>query len=315
MQCPSDGCIINRDTKLAPLIRQRMDLTFVLNLFSIPLGLGDKTIQEVCDKYNIDCPNFITLLHLQCQPDLADRNQLEQLDASTILSYLKESHNYFLNYRLPSIRQKFAAALPEGNTRETILSYFKEYEKEVNEHMHYEDEVFFPYVAQLISGNKQAHYSVKDFEARHDNIEEKLEDLISLILKYLPIRGDAFLLSDVLDELQTCDRDLNLHTFLEDKVLVPKIEKIEQTHTVIEPVKESKSSSENDELSDREKEIVCGVAKGMSNKEIADELFISIHTVITHRRNISRKLSIHSTAGLTVYAILNNLIDIETLRP
>ena len=47
----------------------------------------------------------------------------------------------------------------------------------------------------------------------------------------------------------------------------------------------------------------------MSNKEIASHLFISIHTVITHRRNISRKLQIHSLAGLTLYAIANNLID------
>jgi DNA-binding NarL/FixJ family response regulator len=56
------------------------------------------------------------------------------------------------------------------------------------------------------------------------------------------------------------------------------------------------------------------VAKGMSNKEIAEVLFLSVHTVITHRRNISRKLGIHSSAGLTVYAIINNLIDINELR-
>ena len=47
----------------------------------------------------------------------------------------------------------------------------------------------------------------------------------------------------------------------------------------------------------------------MSNKEIASHLFISVNTVITHRRNIARKLQIHSVAGLTIYAIANNLID------
>ena len=62
-------------------------------------------------------------------------------------------------------------------------------------------------------------------------------------------------------------------------------------------------------LGEREKEIICCVARGMSNKEIADRLCISIHTVTTHRRNISSKLEIHSPAGLTVYAILNGLID------
>ena len=56
-------------------------------------------------------------------------------------------------------------------------------------------------------------------------------------------------------------------------------------------------------LSSREKEIITCVVKGMTNKEIADALYLSAHTVITHRRNIARKLQIHSPAGLTIYAI------------
>lgn len=62
-------------------------------------------------------------------------------------------------------------------------------------------------------------------------------------------------------------------------------------------------------ISEREKEIIISLVMGMSNKEIANRLFISVHTVITHRRNITRKLQIHSLAGLTLYAIANNLID------
>ena len=52
----------------------------------------------------------------------------------------------------------------------------------------------------------------------------------------------------------------------------------------------------------------------MLNKEIADRLHLSLHTVIAHRKNISRKLNIHSTAGLTIYAIVNHLIDIESVK-
>ena len=67
--------------------------------------------------------------------------------------------------------------------------------------------------------------------------------------------------------------------------------------------------SDSHELSTREKEILICVAKGMLNKEIADLYNISIYTVITHRKNISRKTGIKTVAGLTVYALLNNLID------
>ena len=79
----------------------------------------------------------------------------------------------------------------------------------------------------------------------------------------------------------------------------------------IEP-EEEEDSQEN--LSQREKEIVICVVKGMTNKEIAEKLFLSIHTVITHRRNISKKLQIHSAAGLTIYAIVNKLVELSDVK-
>ncbi|MDE5890632.1 MAG: LuxR C-terminal-related transcriptional regulator [Bacteroidales bacterium] len=72
--------------------------------------------------------------------------------------------------------------------------------------------------------------------------------------------------------------------------------------------------SDGDELSAREKEILVCVAKGMLNKEIADQLNLSIYTVITHRKNITRKTGIKTVAGLTVYALLNNLIDYSSVE-
>lgn len=78
--------------------------------------------------------------------------------------------------------------------------------------------------------------------------------------------------------------------------------------------KDQKKQSDQEDLSEREKEILISVVKGMSNKEIADFHNISIHTVITHRRNIGKKLEIHSVSGLTIYAILNKLVDIKDIE-
>lgn len=77
---------------------------------------------------------------------------------------------------------------------------------------------------------------------------------------------------------------------------------------------EDAPESEDYDLSSREKEILVCVAKGMLNKEIADFYNISIHTVITHRKNITRKTGIKTVAGLTVYALLNNLIDSSSIE-
>lgn len=74
------------------------------------------------------------------------------------------------------------------------------------------------------------------------------------------------------------------------------------------------NSNGDNALSAREKEVLICVVKGMTNKEIAEKLFLSAHTVISHRKNITRKLDIHSVAGLTVYAIVNNLIGLEDIE-
>lgn len=102
--------------------------------------------------------------------------------------------------------------------------------------------------------------------------------------------------------LQSYDSSVGIYDTPEDIAL--KLEQLVQQE-------EEDGDSGQETLSLREKEIVCAVVKGLTNKKIAEQLFISVHTVITHRRNISRKLQIHSPAGLTIYAIVNKLVDIQ----
>jgi DNA-binding NarL/FixJ family response regulator len=78
--------------------------------------------------------------------------------------------------------------------------------------------------------------------------------------------------------------------------------------------KEGELTSRHHALSTREQEIIVCIVKGMTNKEIAEKLFLSSHTIITHRRNITKKLQIHSSAGLTIYAIVNKLVRLEDIQ-
>jgi DNA-binding NarL/FixJ family response regulator len=82
------------------------------------------------------------------------------------------------------------------------------------------------------------------------------------------------------------------------------------TRLIIEPEEEKRHES----LTIREKEIIVCVIKGMTNKQIAEKLHLSSHTVISHRRNIATKLQIHSTAGLTIYAIVNKLVELDDIK-
>ena len=89
---------------------------------------------------------------------------------------------------------------------------------------------------------------------------------------------------------------------------------IEQKISTVMKAAPADQKGDGEELSSREKEILVCVAKGMLNKEIADHFNISIYTVITHRKNITRKTGIKTVAGLTVYALLNNLIDMNAME-
>ena len=95
-------------------------------------------------------------------------------------------------------------------------------------------------------------------------------------------------------------------------MLLPLAELLEKGRDRIETQEETGAGQ--DILSDREKEIVKEIARGLTNKEIADKLFISVFTVTTHRKNITQKLGIKTIAGLTVYALMNGLISPEEIE-
>ncbi|MBE9468128.1 MAG: response regulator transcription factor [Bacteroidetes bacterium] len=89
---------------------------------------------------------------------------------------------------------------------------------------------------------------------------------------------------------------------------------INQIKDITEQFLKSEKTSKNSILSNREKDVLRHIALGLTNKEVADKLFISIHTVVSHRKNITKKLDIHTVSGLTIYAILNKIIDIESSK-
>lgn len=107
------------------------------------------------------------------------------------------------------------------------------------------------------------------------------------------------------DDLRTYDGSVNL--FDDPVTIVRKLREACSSH-------QENPDAESHDLSAREKEILVCVAKGMLNKEIADACNLSIHTVITHRKNITRKTGIKTVAGLTVYALLHNLIDSNSIE-
>jgi regulator of cell morphogenesis and NO signaling len=164
-----------------------------------------------------------------------------------------------------------------------------------------------PYVEALLAGKPTADYSIEIFRSRHDRVEEHLRELKQIIIKYYPAGGTNEL-NDALYDIFTCEQELSSHNTVEEELFMPAVELLASARP------QAAVEEERGALSSREREIVVCVVKGLTNKEIADELCISTHTVITHRRNIAAKLQIHSAAGLTIYAIVNKLVDLTELK-
>lgn len=129
---------------------------------------------------------------------------------------------------------------------------------------------------------------------------------ISAIKKEFPKIKTVAILSSFIDSKTLTDFDDTISIFDETDSIITKMDGL--------LTKNEEESTDTEQLSYREKEIIACIVKGMTNKAIADKLSISIHTVITHRRNITKKLQIHSAAGLAIYAIVNKIVEIQDIK-
>lgn len=308
------------DDKMISIIADNYNILQSLGRFGINLGFGDKTVREVCEEQNVDTYTFLSVVNFSVNGYKSIDDE-ERFSIPTLLQYLKSSHEYFLNFQLPFIRRKLDDALDESdNLARLILKLYDEYSHEVKHHMQYEEKTVFPYVDDLLNNNVDNNYDIETFSKHHDQIDLKLKELKNIIIKYLP--SDAHhnnQLIATLYDIYNSEEWLRQHSQIEDSIFIPVIRKLEQKYKQNDvSAKISRMINPNPEngeaLSDREKDVIVCLVQGMTNKEIAESLCISINTVITHRRNIARKLQIHSPAGLTIYAIVNNLVDISSVK-
>lgn len=306
--------------KMISLIRDNYNLLQSLGSFGISLGFGDKTVKQVCDDQNVDTNTFLAVVNFTIN-GYREMDDVSRLSVPTLLQYLKASHDYFIGFQLPFIRKELVDALDENdNLARLILKLYDEYSRSVTQHMKYEEKTVFPYVESLIAGKPMANYAIDMYSKHHGQESMKLRELKSIIIKYFP--GDSLRnnqLSATLYDIYNNEEWLALHAEVEDKIFIPAIKCLEdksRQSNVSAKISSmiGKNQEGADALGEREKDVIVALVQGMSNKEIAEHLCISVNTVITHRRNIARKLQIHSPAGLTIYAIVNNLIDISAVK-
>ncbi len=295
-------------TKMADLLMANGQLLYVLPCFGIEMGFGEKTIEEVCAEHNVSLPLFLVVCNQHTFNNYAPNNaELRTIDISDVVKYLRSAHKWYVETDMSAMINNLLALAEEyvhPTSKNMLTTFCDKYRQDVIAHIRYEEDVVFPYINQLLAGGKP-DLKIGEYQNSHQNVDTTLRDLRNIIIKYVPHTCPVRQCIPVLNNLFLFEYNLHRHTLLEDTVLIPLMETLQL---------QDQSDSYAGELSERERQTLAALARGLSNKEIAYALNISRHTVVSHRKNIVRKTGLKTAQGLTLYAFIHKLITLKDLR-
>ena len=241
--------LYKKTDNLSALITAQPQLLLTLSHFGIPMGFGDKTIAQVCAEHDVDPQFFLLICEVYSNDNyFPSAATLRATPMEGLVPYLLRSHDYYLNRRLPHIGlhlEKIAEMLP-SRAGKAIKQFFSAYIEEVREHFSHEEKIVYPHISHLLAGESDDNFKIKDFLDSHDNLEDKLSDLVQIIFKYLPgshtppvspsilegelgtTHADDDAIDMIFDILQL-SRDLRKHAIIEDKILGPYVKQLEKT--------------------------------------------------------------------------------------
>lgn len=215
---------------MADLVLGNSKLLLMFPRFGMDLGFGDRSIAEVCAMNNVSPRFFLMICNVYSNDDYTPSPEdIASVDLKALVNYLLESHKYYLNERLPHIEEHLNhiinACIPKyGNM---LRRFFDEYKNEVVDHFVYEENKVFPYLQQLVNQNVKTDYKIRVFHENHTNIEDKLSDLMNILVKYLP--ADVFPKEriEIALDINELSADLMSHALIEERVLIPFVESLE----------------------------------------------------------------------------------------
>ena len=217
--------------KMSELITAEPGLVLILQRVGLALGFGDHSIGQVCAQHGVSADFFLLLCNIYTHEGyVPDRQRILSTPMGQLIPYLRLSHEYYVTKRLPHIERHLhhiAEHLPE-RVADVLMRFFEVYKREVAEHFAHEEQMVYPHVEALQRGEQDERYHIGDFVETHGNLEDKLSDLVQIIFKYLPEEATTDDAVDVVYDILQVSNDLNKHSLIEEKVLVPYVKHLEQ---------------------------------------------------------------------------------------
>jgi regulator of cell morphogenesis and NO signaling len=227
---------VSANQKLSELVLINPDVLLMIEHFGIEMPFTDKDIAVICEEHKINVGLFTLVSGFYIRKNIVNEYLPVFDDIDTIIKYLENSHEYYLNEKYPEIVETIKSMSEVNSHKEMALvrKFFDDYFNEVKEHLDYEDKIVFPYVTSLYNALQgvektvsNTSYSVSEYKTHHNDIEEKLDDLKKLLLKYLPKNNDSKIRRKLLIQITEVEFDLSIHSHIEDKILIPLVSKLE----------------------------------------------------------------------------------------
>ena len=229
--------VFTLNSKVADTIEANPRIMMVLERLGIYSGVYDKSVEEIAVKYNLNPNLLLTLINMQSDNFSRQYQGLSITDIPVVIDFLRHSHDYFQNEIYPTITDDIEQMAAKENRKEIKMleKFFNNYCKEVEEHFIYENDIAFPYIEELYrcrcegsiyDGNSHP-YSVGEYKSHHNDIEETLNDLKNLLIKFLTISDSFHLKRNIVMNLSELDHDLRAHTKVENDILIPLVQELE----------------------------------------------------------------------------------------
>ena len=223
----------SENMKLADLLESDYRLLSIISRLNIPFGFGETTVGEMCRRHRLSPELFLLICRIYSSDGnfRPEADNLSVGDLSDIMNYLHRSHIYYSETVIPRLGRRIGEMMDTCDAihRKILNTFYSDYCREVANHFDYEEQTVFPYISALLAGETPAGhgYSIEKFEENHSDIDAKLSDLKSIIIKYLPDSCPAVVRYDVLFDIFRFEEDLSRHTEIENSVLIPLVEKLE----------------------------------------------------------------------------------------
>lgn len=288
--------LLEKHNKLSAVLADYSELIPVINRFGIHLGVGDSTILDLCVQHNLNSDLVLTVVNVYLDENYLPEKNLSLFNAEIIADYFKHTVESYIYELVPNIEKHLNALIAMSGSDSRQLGVLRE--------------IFMQFKAELTACLQENLNQDISFP------NELLHDLKNILIKHIPPNYNQNLCHAVIFSVTSLEKDLLAHNRLRDKVLKPKLEELDVTDikTLTDTLSDENGAtialSNHTLLTRRETEILKLIVQGRLNKEIADELNISLNTVLTHRKNIIAKTGIKTVSGLTFYCIQNGLTSV-----